>query len=62
MCSASGECSFMCQLILFPEDHLYNSKSKNMEKETLLQDKAGLDPGLETRPHSGRKHVKPYKP
>lgn len=62
MCSASGECSFLCQLIRFAKDHLYNSKSKNMERETLLQAKAGLDPGLETRPQSGRKYVKPYKP
>lgn len=28
----------------------------------LLGARAALDPGLETRPHSGRKHVNPFKP
>lgn len=32
------------------------------KKDTLLQAKEALDPGLETRPGSGRTHVNPINP
>lgn len=53
--------SFTRQLILFSE-HLLQLEEHKYGRAASLQARAALDPGLETRPHSGRKHVNPFEP
>lgn len=54
-------CSFIWQLILFSE-HLLQLEEQKYGRGASLRARAALDPGLETQPNSGRKHVNPFRP
>lgn len=55
------ERSFIWQFILFSE-HLLQLEEQKYGWGALPQARAVLDPGLKTRPRSGRKHVNPFRP